>query len=70
VVINPGRPDERRILKINGLAVRKGDVVRCASGGGGGYGDPTERSADDVRADVLDHNITAQAARARYGIGD
>jgi N-methylhydantoinase B len=44
-------------------------VVRCATGGGGGYGDPVERSADDVRADVLDRNISAEAAVTRYGIG-
>jgi N-methylhydantoinase B len=68
VVINPGRPDERRMLKANGLALRKGDVVRCATGGGGGYGDPTERAADDVRADVLDGYISAEAALTRYGI--
>jgi N-methylhydantoinase B len=63
-------PDERRILKVNGLPLRKGDVVRCATGGGGGYGDPVERSAGDVRADVLDRNITPEAALTRYGIGD
>jgi N-methylhydantoinase B len=70
VVINPGRPDERRVLKANGLKVKKGDVVRCATGGGGGYGDPTERSSDDVRADILDRHVTAEAARSRYGLAD
>jgi N-methylhydantoinase B len=69
VVINPGRPDERRILKVNGLALKKGDVVRCSTGGGGGYGDPVERSAESVGADVLDRNITAETALTRYGIG-
>jgi N-methylhydantoinase B len=29
-----------------------------------------ERSADDVRADVHDRNITPEAALTRYGIGD
>ncbi|WP_431876007.1 hydantoinase B/oxoprolinase family protein [Amycolatopsis sacchari] len=69
VVINPGRPDERRMLKVNGATIRKGDVIRCATGGGGGYGDPVERSADDVRADVADRNITPETAMSRYGIG-
>jgi len=68
VVINPGQPDERRVLKANGLKLKKGDVVRCATGGGGGYGDPFERSADEVRADLLDRHITTDAARDRYGI--
>lgn len=68
VVVNPGRPDERRLLKVNGLDLKAGDVVRCSTGGGGGYGDPVERSADDVRADVSDGNISAEAAMTRYGI--
>ena len=69
VVINPGRADERRMLKVNGTRLRKGDVVRCATGGGGGYGDPVERAAADVRDDVLDRNITQATALRRYGIG-
>jgi N-methylhydantoinase B len=69
VIINPGRPDERRMLKVNGMSLRQGDVVRCVTGGGGGYGDPVERAAGDVRADVLDRNITAETALTRYGVG-
>jgi N-methylhydantoinase B len=69
VVINPGRQDERRMLKVNGTNLKKGDVVRCATGGGGGYGDPVERATADVRTDVLDRNITPDTARHRYGIG-
>jgi N-methylhydantoinase B len=69
VVVNPGRPDERRLLKVNGLDLKAGDVVRCSTGGGGGYGDPVERSVDDVRADVSDGNISAEAAMTRYGTG-
>ncbi|WP_242086730.1 hydantoinase B/oxoprolinase family protein [Microbacterium lacticum] len=38
VTLNPGRADERRMLKANALPVRRGDVLRCESGGGGGYG--------------------------------
>ena len=69
VVVNPGRPDERRLLKANGLAIKTGDVIRCATGGGGGYGDPVERTAADVRADVADRFLTAEMAQARYGVG-
>jgi N-methylhydantoinase B len=70
VIVNPGRDGERRLLKVNGMRLRKGDVVRCATGGGGGYGDAVERSAEDVRADMLDRNITAGTALTRYGIGE
>lgn len=69
VIINPGRADERRMLKVNGTKLRKGDVVRCATGGGGGYGDPVERSVAAVREDVADRNVTQAMALRRYGIG-
>jgi N-methylhydantoinase B len=49
VVINPGRPDERHLLNVNG-----GDVVDLLTGGGGGFGNPLERNPERVRADVLD----------------
>lgn len=67
VIINPGRADERHVLKANGLKVRKGDVVRCASGGGGGFGNPVDRAVEDVRTDILDGYVTAEAARHFYG---
>ncbi|WP_253859124.1 hydantoinase B/oxoprolinase family protein [Prauserella alba] len=38
VVLNPGGPGERQLLKANSLRVRRGDTLRCESGGGGGYG--------------------------------
>lgn len=40
VTLNPGRPDELALLKANAMRVRRGDVLRCESGGGGGYGAP------------------------------
>ncbi|MQA09398.1 MAG: hydantoinase B/oxoprolinase family protein [Pseudonocardiaceae bacterium] len=67
VTINPGRADERRLLKCNGLRLAKGDVIRCATGGGGGFGPPEDREADAVRADVLDGQVTPEAAESAYG---
>jgi N-methylhydantoinase B len=51
-----------------GMVVLPGDVVNVRSGGGGGYGDPIERAAADVAADVLSGLITARAAHAAYGV--
>ncbi|UGY94577.1 hydantoinase B/oxoprolinase family protein [Streptomyces gobiensis] len=68
VVINPGRPDERRMLKCNGLPLRAGDVVRCMSGGGGGYGEPERRDPASVRTDVHDGHISARRAETVHGI--
>jgi N-methylhydantoinase B len=68
VVINPGRPNERRLLKVNGLRLRAGDTVRCLTGGGGGYGDPAERDPSAVRADVADRHLSAQRADRVHGV--
>ncbi len=68
VVINPGRGDERRLLKVNGTALRAGDVLRCATGGGGGFGNASERAPELVLADVLDHHVSPACARSRYGV--
>lgn len=43
-------------------------MVRCATGGGG-YGDPVERSVDAVREDVAERDVTQAMALRRYGIG-
>ncbi|WP_248961344.1 hydantoinase B/oxoprolinase family protein [Sphaerisporangium perillae] len=68
VIINPGRSDERRILKCNGLRLAAGDVIRCMTGGGGGFGDPAERDADAVRTDVLDGQVSAARAGELYPV--
>jgi N-methylhydantoinase B len=65
VVLNPGRPDERHLLKANALPVRAGDVLRCESGGGGGYGPAAERDQDAVARDLAQGLVSAQGA-ARY----
>src|SRR6478735_148135 len=68
VWINPGGPGEKRMLKVNGLKVHEGDVIRCATGGGGGFGDPTERVAEAVQTDIADRHVTEEMALRRYGI--
>lgn len=68
VIVNPGRDDERRMLKCSREPLRRGDVVRTMTGGGGGFGDPADRDPELVRADVADRHLTADAARAVYGV--
>ncbi len=67
VVINPGREDERSMLKVSRLTLSRGDVVRTMTGGGGGYGDPQERDPDALAADLRDGHVSEKAARERYG---
>ncbi|MEW9550236.1 hydantoinase B/oxoprolinase family protein [Nonomuraea sp. NPDC050783] len=68
IVVNPGREDERRLLKCNGMKLRKGDVIRCATGGGGGFGDPAGRDPEAVRADLLDGQVSAGRAGEVYSL--
>ena len=67
VVINPGRSDEVRTLKANARKVKAGDVVRLAVGGGGGYGDVSERSREEIDYDIVNGYITEDFAKTHYG---
>jgi N-methylhydantoinase B len=61
VTLNPGTPDARQMLKANSLRVRKGDVLRCESGGGGGYGDPARRDPASTDRDLALGLVTRPA---------
>jgi N-methylhydantoinase B len=50
------------------IAVRKGDVYRHVSAGGGGFGSPLERDPHAVLEDVLDGKVGVDAARDLYGV--
>lgn len=54
--------------KVGGFPLRKGDIVRMESSGGGGHGDPLKRDPARVRDDVSLGYLTADGARARYGV--
>jgi N-methylhydantoinase B len=68
VVVNPGRSDERHMLKVNALPLEAGSVVVLETGGGGGFGDPLERDPQRVRVDVVDGYVTPVAAERDYGV--
>jgi N-methylhydantoinase B len=54
--------------KVGGFPLRAGDVVVLQSAGGGGYGDPLDRPAADVAADITEGYVTAARARQSYGV--
>jgi N-methylhydantoinase B len=68
VVVNPGRDDERHMLKVNALSLEPGSVVELRTGGGGGYGDPMEREPERVRSDVIDGFVSIESADRDYGV--
>ena len=68
VVVNPGRDDERHMLKVNGLPLAPGDEFELRTGGGGGFGDALERDPTSVSDDVIDGYVTPEAAERDYGV--
>ena len=69
VVVNPDGPDPRELATMSdGNRLRKGDLVRIVTPGGGGWGAPVDRPADDVLADVLDGFVSEAAAAQDYGV--
>lgn len=48
--------------------LKKGDVVTVFAGGGGGYGNPLDRSPDAVLQDVWDGKISLMRAAEIYGV--
>lgn len=67
VVINPGRDDEQRKFKSAGIKLQRGDIVRGATGGGGGYGDPSQRDRAAIEDDLANGDLTLEGARRLYG---
>ena len=52
----------------DGNVMRRGDVVRLSTSGGGGWGDPLDRAAERVRRDVAGGFVSRESARDDYGV--
>ena len=68
-VMNPGRPDERVLPRLKeNIPMKRGDVFRVESVGGGGWGHPFDRPAALVRQDVIGGFVSLAAALDDYGV--
>lgn len=54
--------------KCDQVKVAPGDRLIFQTAGGGGWGDPLERDVDEVRTDVVRELVSADKARADYGV--
>src|SRR5215469_1348232 len=64
-----GEWDRERVnAKVLTVEIRKGDAYALRSGGGGGFGSPLDRPAEQVREDVLQGYVSLPAARDYYGV--
>ncbi len=60
-VLNPGTNHEKPLTsKWVSIRMQKGDVIRLNGAGGGGWGDPSERTADRVERDLREGYVTAE----------
>jgi N-methylhydantoinase B len=69
VTIDPGGPRERRVDALaDAEPVQAGEVIRIRTTGGGGWGDPLERPAEEVLLDVRWSKVSVVGARRDYGV--
>ncbi len=52
----------------DGNILHRGDILRLSTGGGGGYGHPYDRPAEQVLMDVLDGFVSEASALTDYGV--
>lgn len=69
-VLRDGREIEPSDIpgKVSGFALRKGDIVRARTAGGGGWGDPLERDPARVAEDIRQGYLTPADGLRRYGV--
>ena len=54
--------------KFTNVLLKRGDIVRYVTPGGGGYGDPLRRDPQAVLADVRNGWVSVGAAQREYGV--
>jgi N-methylhydantoinase B len=57
-----------RLTRPPRFPLRRGDLVRIVTGGGGGWGDPAARAPADVARDLRDGLLSAEQAAAIYRV--
>jgi N-methylhydantoinase B len=69
ILLNPGTPEEYEIPPVgDGVQLKRGDLLRLMTCGGGGWGDPFTRDGLLVQQDVARGFVSVQGALADYGV--
>lgn len=67
-LINPDTDDPMIVNSKSTTKLDPNNVASVQTPGGGGYGDPTERSPEKVLEDVINEKVSVEAAREKYGV--
>ena len=61
---------ERQALpsKLTNLRLSKGDIIRLETSGGGGFGNPEDRSSELIKRDVRQGYVSADSATKVFGL--
>ncbi|MFM9849996.1 MAG: hydantoinase B/oxoprolinase family protein [Hyphomicrobiaceae bacterium] len=67
-ILNPQSPEAKQLGNRDVVTLQPGDVIRTIGPGAGGWGDPLDRDPDQVALDVAGGLVSAEQARAAYGV--
>lgn len=69
-MLNPGSVQARTLptMPMEAIALKRGDVFRHVSAGGGGFGPAWDRDPEAVAHDVREGKVSVAAAHERYGV--
>jgi N-methylhydantoinase B len=66
-VLNPGTAGEKKLHStFSEMPLQEGDLLRIVTPGGGGLGNPAERSTAEIETDVREGKVTSDAVRRFY----
>jgi N-methylhydantoinase B len=69
ILLNPGTPEEREIPQVgDGVQLKRGDLLRLMTCGGGGWGSPFSRDPVLVQQDVARGFVSIRGAIEDYGV--
>jgi N-methylhydantoinase B len=68
LIFKTGKEKPELLYKTENYPLEAGDRVRMSTGGGGGYGSPSDRPVELVERDVIRGFVSPESARDDYGV--
>jgi N-methylhydantoinase B len=69
LILNPETKREKNLPALcDNVPIKKGDLIRVITTGGGGWGDPLNREPELVQLDVIQGKVSREGAKKDYGV--